>query len=147
MIDITIQGGKSYLNEKSIDDVARRHRNNTVVQTAHSKRDKSKSHSRDGSRSRISVTRKSLKHFTQARNSADSSQSFNEKNLADCLSVNQATMTRIDEELKLASGDGRSSAKVIKMLRNSEKRPPAYFVYNTTQSSEGGSPRRIDLTR
>ena len=54
-------------------------------------------------------------------------------------------MTRIDEELKLAKDDGRSSEKIIKMLRNSERRPPAYFVYNTTQSSEGGSPRRVDV--
>ena len=29
------------------------------------------------------------------------------------------------------------------MLDASERRPPAYFVYNTTQSSEG-SPRRLD---
>ena len=30
------------------------------------------------------------------------------------------------------------------MLRSSEHRPPAYFVYNSTQSDED-SPRRVDI--
>ena len=54
-------------------------------------------------------------------------------------------MKPIEEELKLAEENGRSPAKVRKMLDQSEFRPPAYFVYNSTQSSEESPRRKIDI--
>ena len=89
----------------------------------------------------MSMTRKSFRHFT-ARASIDYGR--NSKSLEDCLSVTQAPMKSIEEEYNRALDEGRDGGKVIKMLRTSDRRPPAYFVYNTTQSSEG-SPRRIDV--
>ena len=41
-------------------------------------------------------------------------------------------MKPLDEEMRLAEEIGRNPEKVKKMIDQSDNRPPAYYVYNST---------------
>ena len=87
---------------------------------------------------RLSLTRTSLKSFARV---------YDDKSVEDCLSVNQIQMKPIDEEMKQAKEYGRNTSKIQKMLDQSEHRPPAYFVYNSTQSSDGSPRKTVDVKK
>ena len=56
-------------------------------------------------------------------------------------------MKPFDEEMRLAEEIGRSPEKIKKMIDQSDNRPPAYYVYNSTQSSEESPRMKIDVKK